>query len=137
MIQFFMDTCTSYRKNIPLIFLDKVFVRQMHDATYGKLSLHYSIRLKQEMKQEFRLWIQYFQIFDNKVSFSGAEWSSQLILHLYTDNARAQDHCCEAHFLQEEWYYYSSPAGWDRANILLDMTISKLISCFVYISFGF
>lgn len=37
----------------------------MHDATHGKLSLHYSISLKQEMKQDFRLWIKYFQIYDN------------------------------------------------------------------------
>lgn len=37
------------------ISLGKVFVRRMHDATYDKLPPHYSIKLKQEMKKDFRL----------------------------------------------------------------------------------
>lgn len=87
MIQFLW--ISPIEKIYQTIFLGKVFVRRVHDATYGKLPPHYSFKLKQEMKKDFRLRIKYFQIYNDKVYFSGAGWSSQLVLHLYTNNARA------------------------------------------------
>lgn len=103
----------------------RAFVRRMHNATIGIINPHHFIRLKQEMKDDMHLWLNFFlQDFNGKVYFSEAEWSSNLILVLFTDSAGAQDLGFVAYF-QGEWCYFSWPAGW--ANILSDMTTLELI----------
>lgn len=104
----------------------RAFVRRMHNATIGIINPHHFIRLNQEMKDDMQLWLKYLQDFNGKVYFSEAEWSSNLILDLFTDSAGAQDLGCGAYF-QGEWCYFSWPAGWEKTNILADMTTLELI----------
>lgn len=90
----------------------RAFVRRMHNATIDIINPHHFIRLKQEMKDDMHLLLNVLQDFNGKVYFSELEWSSYLILDLFTDNAGAQDLGCGAYF-QGEWCYISWPTGWE------------------------
>lgn len=65
----------------------RAFVRRMHNATIGIINPHHFIRLKQEMKDDMQLWLNFLHDFNGKVYFSEADWSSNLTLDLFTDSA--------------------------------------------------
>ena len=55
------------------------------------------------------------------------EWSSNLVLDLFTDSAGVGNHGCGAYF-QGVWWYFPWPSDWDRLNFLADMTTLELIT---------
>ena len=72
----------------------------MHDATLGVRKPHHFIRVDQEMKQDIGLWLKLLHEFNGRVYmyFSEAEWSSNLVLELFTDSAGAGNLGCGAYF---------------------------------------
>ena len=76
----------------------RVFVRRMHDATLGVRKPHHFVRVNQEMKQDMGLWLTFLEEFNGRVYFSEVEWSSNLVLDLFTDSAGAGNFGCGAYF---------------------------------------
>ena len=98
----------------------------MHDATLEIPKPHHFIRVNQEMKQDMGLWLTLWHAFSGRVYFSEAEWSSNLVLELFTDIAGAGNFGCGAYF-QGDWCYFPWPSHWDSLNFLADMTTLELI----------
>ena len=66
----------------------RAFVKRMHDATL-ECKQHHFIRVHQEMKRDMGLWLTLLHEFNGsyRVYFSEAEWSSSLVLELFTESA--------------------------------------------------
>ena len=61
------------------------------------------------MKRDMGLCLTFLEEFNGRVYFSEAEWSSNLVLDLFTDSAGAGNLGCGAYF-QGEWCYFPWPS---------------------------
>lgn len=92
----------------------RAFLRRLIDLSIGIKKLHYHVKLKSDVKNDIRLWLEFLKDFNGKSMFINEQWLSCEAICLYTDSAGSKGYGA---VYKSKWFYGKFPMCWRGANI--------------------
>lgn len=106
------------------------FCRRLINATCGLTQPHHHLRITLDMKEDLKLWLQFFEEFNGISVFHERFWVSNEDLQLFTDSAGAANLGFGAYFAGK-WAYASWPQAWVDQGITDDITVLEMFPLLV------
>ena len=111
------------------IFPGRPFCRKLIDSICGLTKPHHHLRVTVEIKEDLRLWKEFFKSYNGISVFHDRYWVSSEELQLFTDSAGGQSLGFGAYFAGK-WACGQWPGSWINAGITQDITALEFFPIF-------
>ena len=115
------------------IFPGRPFCHKLIDSICGITKPYHHLRLTVEIKEDLRLWKEFFKSYNGISVFHDRYWVSSEELQLFTDSAGGQSLGFGAYFA-DKWACGQWPGSWINAGITKDITVLELFPIFVAVN---
>jgi len=105
--------------------LGRPYCRRLLDSICGLSKPYHHIRVKQEIKKDLSMWLEYLRFFNGVSIFHDQFWVSSEDLELFTDSAGGSGLGYGAYF-QGKWFNGKWPAHWHTCGMSKDITFQEL-----------
>jgi len=104
----------------------RAFIRRFYDLLGSGYKPHHKIKITAEVKADIAMWLQFLDEFNGHCFFPERIWTSNIILHLFTDSSGNPELGCGAIFGQR-WAQFRWPRSWKRAQFMKDMSFLEMV----------
>lgn len=104
----------------------RAFLRRFYDAMSGLKKPHYKLRINQELRADFLMWVEFLNNFNGVVYIPDAVWYENSIINLYTDSAGGASLGCGCYFAGQ-WAFFQWPKIWGNSKVLTDITFLEMV----------
>ena len=106
------------------------FCRRLINATCGLTKPYHHLRINLDMKEDLKLWLQFFEDFNGVSIFHERFWVSNTDIQLFTDSAGGSNLGFGAYFAGK-WAYAPWPQSWVEQSIIDDITVLEMFPLLV------
>ena len=104
----------------------RAFSSRLYALLSSVKSSHHFIRLSLNVKEDLKVWVQFFKRFNGSCHFLVENWISNADIELFTDSAGGSSLGCAAVF-GKHWSVLRWPKQWAQSGVLRDVTFLELV----------
>ena len=104
----------------------RAFLRRFYDAMLPLKKPHNFIRVAGEIKEDFRVWLDFLKHFNGVAYIPQHVWFSNEQLQLFTDSAGSV-HLGAGCFFEGNWCFFPWPKEWAKTEVHKDLTFLEMV----------